>query len=66
MNKSFYKILAILLVFSAFAGQVQGRDVTVTLLPTDIISYDASYLDAFSNGAKKGLTQLPTATYTTD
>jgi hypothetical protein len=44
MKLSSYKILSILLIFSALAFNVESRDVTVNILTNDIISYDINNL----------------------
>lgn len=66
MNNSLFKVLSVLLVFSALASSVQGRDINVNILPNDIISYKMSDLEAWDKVTKKNLSQTPAPGYTSD
>lgn len=68
MNKSLFKVLSVLLVFSALTSSVQGKDFNINVLPNDIISYKISDLTAWDQVTRKNLSQgpIPTPGFTSD
>ena len=65
MKISSYKVLSILLVFTALTMTVESRDLSITVLPNDILAYDISYLSQSNDVNSKNLKQGP-STFTTD
>lgn len=62
---SSYKVVSLLLVFTALTITVESRDLTLTVLPNDILSYDISYL-AQNNDVNGRKSKVGAAAYTSD